>query len=608
MSPKTTRIDRHWARRRSAAWTAALVAMLGVGITQPSAVAAVQTKTSVTRYTYNADGALTAITTNVGESSQTRTYLTWDDFVPDASDASEGTTMVGNGRLAAIGPAPGVANAADRFEFDARDHLLSVSVGGLTETYDYHAGRALASSSLNGDSLHFYQNNEENAEITNIYQDSTGLWDAYVGGGRYLSDGREEILFQPRKDMACAYDPGGQTLQSYVYDAFGSQPKAETQSSYDLGQNPFQYAGEYRDPMWGGVYLRTRWYDPDLPLFISRDPMPNLNRYGYAGGNPVMRIDPTGMNFFHALRKANEFLNAGIGGHFARIFLAPLMGPLQILADPKGFWQQIKTDRDGIDVFLAVGIVSQFAWMGAEGYGLSSFIRNASFTKRVLGRLAFDAALDIGQSVAVGADRGFSHFDKGAFWQNIELSVGTLGWDRLAGKGVNPYTLKGEDVARHISELKDDNPVLIFRERTGRYSPQLHTSPLQEWRNIGSYHERIVAVSKEFYASNELVYADKGIGNFSRVHSNLRFAAEGTPIEDIMKKSGGRFQLVGTAKNFRMSDFLQMNPRGILSEGEGLRRARMGNWTDVPKSAHYSKIFNNCQDHAAAVLQQLEIQ
>jgi RHS repeat-associated protein len=589
---------------------AALIGLLVVACAVPPSASAggIPTRQTITKYVYNDDGALTSIvTTGDGVATKT-TYVTWDDFIPDAADPTTGTTMIGNGTLAALGPAPGVQNADERFEFDARDRLRSVTVGGLTETYDYHAGRALASSSLDGDSLHFYQNSDQYSEITNIYQDSTGLWDAYVGPGRYLSDGREEILLQPRKDMACSYDPDGRTLQSYVYDIFGFQGQGQTRQTYDLSENPFQYAGEYRDPIWGGVYLRTRWYDPDLPLFVSRDPLPNLNRYGYAGGNPVMRIDPGGMNFFHALRKASEVLNAGIGGHFARIFLAPVLGPLQILADPKGFWQQIKTDKDGIDIFLAVGVVTQIGWMGAEGYGLSSYVRNLSFTKRVLGRLAFDAALDVGQSLAVGADRGFSHFDKGAFWQNIELSVGTLGWDRLAGKGVNPYTLKGEDVARQISELNDSNTVLIFRERTGRYHPTQHTSPLQEWRNVGKYHERIVAVSKKFYASNELVYADAEHA-FARVHSKLNLrAAEGIPIEDIVKKSRGRFQLVGTARNFRMSEFLQMNPRGILSEGEAMRRARTNNWVNVPKGAHYSKVFNNCHDHAAAVLRQLEFQ
>ncbi|MCP4630031.1 MAG: hypothetical protein GY850_41960 [bacterium] len=36
----------------------------------------------------------------------------------------------------------------------------------------------------------------------------------------------------------------------------------------------FRYAGEYRDPLWGGYYLRARWYHPDLTTFIARLAVP----------------------------------------------------------------------------------------------------------------------------------------------------------------------------------------------------------------------------------------------------------------------------------------------------------------------------------------------
>jgi RHS repeat-associated protein len=49
------------------------------------------------------------------------------------------------------------------------------------------------------------------------------------------------------------------------------------------------------DASTGLEYLRARYYDADTGAFISRDPVPNPNRYGYADANPIMLTDPSGM-------------------------------------------------------------------------------------------------------------------------------------------------------------------------------------------------------------------------------------------------------------------------------------------------------------------------
>ena len=66
--------------------------------------------------------------------------------------------------------------------------------------------------------------------------------------------------------------------------------------------NPFRYRGYYYDTETELYYLQTRYYDPEVGRFISRDSIEyadpetinGLNLYAYCGNNPVMGYDPTG--------------------------------------------------------------------------------------------------------------------------------------------------------------------------------------------------------------------------------------------------------------------------------------------------------------------------
>jgi RHS repeat-associated protein len=570
----------------------------------------VQARTVTTKYQYNADGALTAITKDVGENSETTTYLTWDDFVPDANDPTTGTVQLGNGTLDEYGPNPGMANAKASFTFDARDRLVGYSGTGQTESYQYYAGGMLASSSAGGDALQFYLDANENPGVTNIHQSGTGLWSAYLGGVRYLSDGSQQVLLSPRKDTACTYAPGQEKLQSYAYDAFGAQSAATQPGRYDLHDNPFQYTGQYRDPLWGGYYLRARWYAPDLPTFISRDPMEQLNRYGYGGGDPANMVDPGGTNFFHALGKGlqglNAALNRGVGGHFARFFLAPILGPLQIAAEPKGFWEAVKHDKGGIDIFLALGVAAEF---GSGLVDSELVIRGlaVSIQRRFLGRAALDAALGFGQSIAAGGARGFKHFDWEAFASGAEMTLGTIGvWRGALSLNIRSgYGMTAERAAefagRQLANEADDT-ALIFRVRVNNGIPYMKVSPAQEWLGLGAYHEKLIAVTKsDFYATDLITQPEEGVAREIR---NYAGSPPGRSLGKLAQEEG-RLEFVGKVRNFDTAGgrgrFLA-NPRMLrLRTGDKLLIAE-GQPTQINK---YSLFTNNCHHHAFAILESL---
>ena len=89
----------------------------------------------------------------------------------------------------------------------------------------------------------------------------------------------------------------GAVIQSYTYDPYGKATVSGTASGAAAIANPFQYAGQYTDPISGLVYMRARWYDPTTAQFLTRDPLEAATRsaYGYVAGNPLNLTDPTGL-------------------------------------------------------------------------------------------------------------------------------------------------------------------------------------------------------------------------------------------------------------------------------------------------------------------------
>jgi RHS repeat-associated protein len=91
-------------------------------------------------------------------------------------------------------------------------------------------------------------------------------------------------------------DSLGNIVNKYAYDAFG-----KVLSQTENIPNPFKYVGKYgvMDDGNGLLYMRARFYDPEIGRFISKDPIGfgggDLNLYAYVGNNPVNHRDPMGL-------------------------------------------------------------------------------------------------------------------------------------------------------------------------------------------------------------------------------------------------------------------------------------------------------------------------
>jgi len=80
-------------------------------------------------------------------------------------------------------------------------------------------------------------------------------------------------------------------LRIHSYDAYGREGAAA-----HLGR--FGYAGGVALPESGLTHFRARAYDPGTGRWVSADPIGvngGINLYGYAGGDPVNFVDPSGL-------------------------------------------------------------------------------------------------------------------------------------------------------------------------------------------------------------------------------------------------------------------------------------------------------------------------
>ena len=91
-------------------------------------------------------------------------------------------------------------------------------------------------------------------------------------------------------------DYGGKTVWSLPLDSYG-----ETQPTGQLIVN-LRYSGQYYDAETGKSYNTFRDYSPTLGRYLEADPIGlngGMNPFMYVGGEPVLRMDPFGLDYVY---------------------------------------------------------------------------------------------------------------------------------------------------------------------------------------------------------------------------------------------------------------------------------------------------------------------
>ncbi|GEM_PF-2975927 len=99
-----------------------------------------------------------------------------------------------------------------------------------------------------------------------------------------------------RGDTVAISDQSQNIVNKYRYDEFGHVMNNQVEGI----SNRFKFMGQYAvtQEMDDLSFVRARFYDPLEGRFLQKDPSgygEGVNLYPYAGGNPVMRIDPSGL-------------------------------------------------------------------------------------------------------------------------------------------------------------------------------------------------------------------------------------------------------------------------------------------------------------------------
>ena len=229
-----------------------------------------------------------------------------DNRIPTQTNTSAATGWVINGRGEATSVGTNVGSVPNMgLVWDGLGRLSTTTLNAITQTYAYLPTGMRVQLLDNGNSA----NNRRYAYTTGglllsehtgsgtswswkrdvVYLGSTAVMEIDVNGNHELHVDRQGT---PRfisnssgaKEGIQAFGPYGESLPS----------------TFTNGYLPLTgFTGHLQqDPGTGFIYMRGRFYNPGWHRFMNSDQgvdSKSLNQFGYGGGNPLIRVDPSGL-------------------------------------------------------------------------------------------------------------------------------------------------------------------------------------------------------------------------------------------------------------------------------------------------------------------------
>ena len=264
---------------------------------------------AATSFTYDRNRLLTATTTGSTPAAYNYDPFGRLDKVTSGATVLERYAYDGFDRVTEHRKNDGTGTSTTRYAYDPLDRTASrtKNAGGAGEErtdFNYLG--------LSGEVL----SEEVAGQVQVAYQYSP--WGQRLSQVKFKTDGTTEDSFygyNPHSDVETLTNQGGDTRATYGYTAYG---KDDTESFTGIDQpdpqdpnrepyNLYRFNAKRFDPASGDYDMGFRDYDPGLNRFLTRDTYNGaladldlglspwtMNRYGFAGGNPISLIESDG--------------------------------------------------------------------------------------------------------------------------------------------------------------------------------------------------------------------------------------------------------------------------------------------------------------------------
>jgi RHS repeat-associated protein len=189
-----------------------------------------------------------------------------------------------------------------KLAWDGLGRLVKATIGAQTVNYTYDANGLLVARDDGSDHRRFlWTGHEAVPSLIEEYDAKTGAvlaHNTHLGRVLVRKVGAHTYTFvhDSLSNARLVVDETGKVVDTREFTAYGSLRSGST--TLDM---PFGFAGAWTDPVTGFVFMRARWYAPELGRFLSEDPeeprleVPiTLNRFQYGNGMPTVFVDPLG--------------------------------------------------------------------------------------------------------------------------------------------------------------------------------------------------------------------------------------------------------------------------------------------------------------------------
>ena len=183
--------------------------------------------------------------------------------------------------------------------YNALNQLTHTLTKNYKVSFTYDAEGLRTSKTVNGEKTVFVWDGDQ---LVMELSESGKVQKRYICGNDlvYADKGtdteKQYYVTDPHGNVVQLTDESGAVTKTYEYDSFGNEVDSDSKD-----ENPFRYCGEYYDKETEEIYLRARYYQPNVGRFLTRDTYTgeedepeSLHLYTYCYNNPVYYMDVTG--------------------------------------------------------------------------------------------------------------------------------------------------------------------------------------------------------------------------------------------------------------------------------------------------------------------------